>query len=238
MWMLARCHVSARALLLFILLFIFYYYYSLLLYWTVAWLQWQAVWFVGMSAGLHKNDQTNFHQIRIEDESQLRTDPVNFWCWSRQRDASRNCFALLSTLWTCWLMSRGSGWYLWVSTEGGCWSSVEVCTLLNTVQFLNVVLLKQRRSFSVKCLQDDDSSRLSVGAQCEASHHLKNNNLFPSKLQYWRQTCWSQNKKCLTSSKVWIFAGFVFLKTEYYFLFLTKLRINNESTDGENIHQD
>lgn len=43
--------------------------------------------FVGLSAGEHKNCWTEFHQTWTEDESQPRTEPINFWFGSRQRGA-------------------------------------------------------------------------------------------------------------------------------------------------------
>ena len=51
----------------------------------------------------------------------------------------------------------------------------------------------------MKLLQDDDSSHLSVGAQCEASHHLKNNNLFTS------TTSITKTKMLITEQKVFDF---------------------------------
>lgn len=48
--------------------------------------------FVGLSAGLHKNYWTDFHETGMEDGSRPRIDPFYFWCGSGKRDESRIFF--------------------------------------------------------------------------------------------------------------------------------------------------
>ena len=95
---------------------------------------------VALSAGLHKNYQTIFHIIWMEDGSWLSIDAINFWCrfrnLKRKDRAFSNIFVNFSENDT-WILTRKSGVFRWVVRiselkKMDCWALTEVYTLLDT----------------------------------------------------------------------------------------------------------